>query len=591
MVAWFKSEDAGPEWASAVGTWKGRVTKGSVTEKVEAGNGAHRPVRYLSGNTHAGYDFGKIMKPDFTICSVTRYLQGGKKSRILTNKDPNFLHGHWQDSAGLAHYKTWATSHDVPSSTDWLVMCGNNKKVVFVGNERRNIATQETPLHDTDFNLYINEGYEQEFSDFGVMEIITWNRALSEDEMWTSMEYLNSKLQAPADPSSMVAWFKSEDAGPEWASAVGTWKGSVTKGSVTEKVEAGNGANRPVRYLSGNTHAGYDFGKIMKPDFTICSVTRYLQGGKKSRILTNKYPNFLHGHWQDSAGLAHYRTWVTPHDVASSTDWLVMCGNNKKVVFAGNERKNIATQEGVLHDTDFNLYINEGFEQEFSDFGVMEIITWNRALSEDEMWTSMEYLNSKLQVAGQVCPGLPMGDRFIQLGEWRLGEHDENHFSISHKDGWTAQIFRNDGTLHPGPRRDYGIWNRQIGKPKGIKFGSNWVEIGAFRIGTIDNIHLSVAHKGGKTAQIFRNDGHLFPGPRGDFGTYGRPSALSGISEGDRYLQIGQFRLGDVDGHHFTVIHTGLSKTIQIYRDDGTLHPGPRNDWQQLATRSSEPCD
>ncbi|CAE7226562.1 unnamed protein product [Symbiodinium sp. CCMP2456] len=159
------------------------------------------------------------------------------------------------------------------------------------------------------------------------------------------------------------------------------------------------------------------------------------------------------------------------------------------------------------------------------------------------------------------------------------------------KDGWTAQIFRSDGTLHPGPRRDYGTWNRQIGKSKGIMFGSNWVEIGAFRIGTIDNAHLSVAHKSGKTAQIFRNDGHLFPGPRGDFGTYGRPSPLSGISEGDRYLQIGQFRLGDVDGAHFTVIHTGLSKTIQIYRNDGTLHPGPRNDWHQLATRSSKLCD
>ncbi|CAE7239452.1 unnamed protein product [Symbiodinium sp. CCMP2592] len=573
MVAWFKSEDAGPEWPSAVGTWKGRVTKGSVTEKVEVGNGANKPVRYLSGNTHAGYDFGKVMKPDFTICSVTRYLQGGKKSRILTNKDPNFVHGHWHDRAGLAHYKTWVTSYDVPSSTDWLVMCGNNKQVVMAGNERRNIATGQSALHSADFNLYINEGFEQEFSDFGVMEIITWNRALSEDEMWTSMEYLNSKLQAPADPSSMVAWFKSEDAGPKWPSVVGTWKGRVTKGSITEKVEAGNGANKPVRYLSGNTHAGYDFGKIMKPDFTICSITRYLKGGKKSRVLTNINPNFLHGHWHDRAGLAHYKTWVTSPHVASSTDWLVMCGNNKQVVMAGNERRNIATQEGVLHETDFNLYINEGFTAEFSDFGVMEIITWNRALSEDEMWTSMEYLNSKLQVAGQVCPGLPMGDRFIQLGlgEWRLGEHDESHFSISHKDGWTAQIFRSDGTLHPG----LGVSTCLHPNLLSHLFGAE-LPIGAFRIGTIDNIHLSVAHKGGKTAQIFRNDGHLFPGPRGDYGTYGRPSALSGISEGDRYLQIGQFRLGDVDGQHFTVIHTG--KTIQIYRGDGTLHPGLMTD-------------
>eukprot|EP00439_Symbiodinium_sp_Y106_P048213 s2761_g6.t1 len=116
------------------------------------------------------------------------------------------------------------------------------------------------------------------------MEVITWRRALSEDEMWTSMEYLNWKLQEtfqvhPAAQSSMVAWFKSQDANPLWKSAVGIWQGRVTKGSITRKFEAGSGATRPVTYLAGDSNAGYDFGKIMKPDFTICSITRYLEGG------------------------------------------------------------------------------------------------------------------------------------------------------------------------------------------------------------------------------------------------------------------------------------------------------------------------
>ncbi|CAE7370847.1 unnamed protein product, partial [Symbiodinium sp. CCMP2456] len=190
MVAWFKSEDSGPAWRSAVGSWQGRVTKGSVTRKVEAGNGATRPVAYLAGDPNSGYDFGKIMKPDFTICSISRY------------------------------------------------------------------------------------------ADYGVMEVITWNRALSEDEMWTSMEYLNWKLQAhlahqPSAESSMVAWFKSEDSGPAWKSAVGSWEARVTKGSVTRRFNAGSGAAVPVAYLAGDSNAGYDFGKIMKPDFTICSISRY----------------------------------------------------------------------------------------------------------------------------------------------------------------------------------------------------------------------------------------------------------------------------------------------------------------------------
>ncbi|CAE7848168.1 unnamed protein product [Symbiodinium sp. KB8] len=193
------------------------------------------------------------------------------------------------------------------------------------------------------------------------MEVITWNRALSDYEMWTSMEYLNWKLQEilphhPAAESSMVAWFKSEDARPVWKSAVGSWQGGVTKGSVTRKVEPGNGATRPVAYLAGDPNSGYDF------------------------------------------GVAYYSAWVTPWDLPSNTDWLVMCGSNKGVVYVGNERRNIAVHHGVLHNADFNLYINEGWNGQESDFGVMEVITWNRALSEDEMWTSMEYLNWKLQV-------------------------------------------------------------------------------------------------------------------------------------------------------------------------------------------------
>ena len=36
--------------------------------------------------------------------------------------------------------------------------------------------------------------------------------------------------------------------------------------------------------------------------------------------------------------------------------------------------------------------------------------------------------------AASGCHDLPMGDRFIQLGKFRLADIDGNHFSISHQD-------------------------------------------------------------------------------------------------------------------------------------------------------------
>ncbi|CAE7663424.1 unnamed protein product [Symbiodinium sp. CCMP2456] len=177
--------------------------------------------------------------------------------------------------------------------------------------------------------------------------------------------------------------------------------------------------------------------------------------------------------------------------------------------------------------------------------------------------------------AAAACHDIPMGDRFIQLGRFRLADIDGNHFSISYeKDGQrqTAQIFRNDGTLHGGPRSDYSSWTREIGASKGIHFGFQYIQIGNFRLGAYDDTHLTISHIDGKTAQIFRNDGELFPGPRDDFSTFDRAEGVpAGISFGDRFIQFGKFRIGDADGENLVVTHTD-TPVIQIYRHDGTRH-------------------
>lgn len=50
-------------------------------------------------------------------------------------------------------------------------------------------------------------------------------------------------------------------------------------------------------------------------------------------------------------------------------------------------------------------------------------------------------------------------DKFLQLGDWRIGEVDETHLSVSHKEGMTAFIHRRDGTGHQGPSPYYSAWD------------------------------------------------------------------------------------------------------------------------------------
>ncbi|CAE7184637.1 unnamed protein product [Symbiodinium microadriaticum] len=181
------------------------------------------------------------------------------------------------------------------------------------------------------------------------------------------------------------------------------------------------------------------------------------------------------------------------------------------------------------------------------------------------------------------------GDRFVQLGEFRLAAIDGNHFSVSHSRRVTAMIFRGDGELFPGPTAAYHAWDRLIGFPHGVTFGRNFVQIGNFRLADIDGNHLTVSHISGGTAVIFRGDGHIFngPWPTADYNAWskdcvgvawsskifgqvvseGGQKLAAGVRFGKHFLEIGNFRLGDTDGKHL-VVSKG-HQTIRIYRDDG----------------------
>jgi hypothetical protein len=113
--------------------------------------------------------------------------------------------------------------------------------------------------------------------------------------------------------------------------------------------------------------------------------------------------------------------------------------------------------------------------------------------------------------ASSACSAsLSGGDGFIQIGNWRFGRVDDNHFSFSSNNGRTAVILRSDGTVHGGngQRSDWGLshkpitWTYSAANPMAlhslpnVQFGSSWVQFGPnCRLGTPDNHHLSVSFR------------------------------------------------------------------------------------------------
>ena len=74
---------------------------------------------------------------------------------------------------------------------DWVVLCGSSRRLVHNG---KTVATRTTLLERTQ-SVVINSGrYANEKSDWGVAEVITWDRELSEKEMQDTSAYLKQIL-------------------------------------------------------------------------------------------------------------------------------------------------------------------------------------------------------------------------------------------------------------------------------------------------------------------------------------------------------------------------------------------------------------
>ena len=219
--------------------------------------------------------------------------------------------------------------------------------------------------------------------------------------------------------AGLVSWYKWsgwDKANQVWSDATGNGNEATSSNDlpVMTKIETDmHGATGQIGYLSGDTSRDLLFGDIIHTQFTICSVTRYA-GSTQERVIDGKLLNWLHGHHDGKAGVAYYETWKSPqtnqlandNPPQNSTNWVVLCGSNEAApatlqmqLLAGLE--DISASVGGTGAT--SIGINLPGNTEHSDWGVAEVITWDRHLTTAEMEDSAEYLVGMLS-SGNVAP-------------------------------------------------------------------------------------------------------------------------------------------------------------------------------------------
>jgi hypothetical protein len=180
----------------------GRVTTGSTSAGVLAGNGAGISVPFVEGTTATQILWGSLSVPStFTICSITRY-SGAAKQRILGCKNLNWLHGHHADSAihagGTWYGQDINLGYSISPDTDWVIACGRNVGGSSVGTIINGIVTSTGSggLGGCDLNIndaIVGSGVP-EISDWQLSSLHVWDSHLSDDVFASVSSQLNDYL-------------------------------------------------------------------------------------------------------------------------------------------------------------------------------------------------------------------------------------------------------------------------------------------------------------------------------------------------------------------------------------------------------------
>ena len=443
-------------WRSRVGNFQTWVigTGGSVD--AVSGFGAGKAVAAIHGSTFTTMTFGdsegagtKILPAgEWSMCTVTRY--DGNQGRIIEGPDANvnFAWGHYVGEVGTGYLcdgfyqRRYNPAGIVADPGDWLVYCGTNgahRRSFFANGLNVGLTTNPASVTENcvDFDLAINRLNDGELSDFAVAEVIVWDGALDDDELRAAGAFLREATLGirdapPPFEDDMHAWFASADlngvaSAAEWSSRVGSFQVAVTAGSAEVRRLAGAGAGlQRVSAVHGTTSTALRFGAnvdgervIPQGTFSMCTVTRYDGVAKQTIWNFENSGGIVWGH----AGGGPYGVSSLGHlsfvfmcnsdwlyndgngavaldaKIASSKDdWVVFCGTNGKYrsSFYANGVRIPAAQVGATECSSTGgtaVGINTATDPAgHADFAVAELVTWNRALTDDELRRASNYL-------------------------------------------------------------------------------------------------------------------------------------------------------------------------------------------------------
>ena len=442
-------------WRSRVGNFQTVVT-GTGSVDAISGFGAGKAVAAIHGSTTTTVAFGdsagadtKILPAgEWSMCTVTRFDGfDGSRGRIIggpTDISVNFAWGHYVGEVGTAflcdgfYQSRYTPAGIVAGLNDWLVFCGTNgahRRSFFANGLNVGVTTLPASVTENcvDFDFGINRQWEK--SDFAVAEVIVWDGALDDAELRAASAFLREATLGirdapPPFEDDMHAWFASADlnsvaSAAEWSSRVGSFQVAVTAGDAEVRRVAGAGAGlQRVSAVHGTTSTALRFGAnvdgkrvIPQGTFSMCTVARY-DGSAKQTIWSFENAIMVWGHagggdngvsgnghlsfvfmCNSGAGWLHNPASTVALDAkiaSSKDDWVVFCGTNgmrRSSFYANGVRIPAATVSGdecsATGGTAVGINLGTGGH---SDFAVAELVTWNRALTDDEFRRASNYL-------------------------------------------------------------------------------------------------------------------------------------------------------------------------------------------------------
>lgn len=189
MISWFRSEDAAASWKSRVGPFTAEAKAGSVRTATRH-YGAE--LKHVYGDSKSSFSFGDIVPATFTMCSLSAYT-GIAQGKILRGE--SFWHGHADGQAGSVFYGgQWVRDEkNLTGTRSWIALCASNQhEYIFLDGV-------EVPAKFAggggNTAIGVNDGPEDEHSDWAVAEVMTWDRVLTRSEMVDVQNYLRAKAK------------------------------------------------------------------------------------------------------------------------------------------------------------------------------------------------------------------------------------------------------------------------------------------------------------------------------------------------------------------------------------------------------------